>query len=73
MYAMQAATTLGMTKVDVPGAGQTETSKVQTLVDKKGSAATPVATAPVETILVPATPVATVTAVTTPAVAVSGK
>ena len=56
-----------MTTVDVPGAARTETQAVQSLVSKKTTAATPVAAVPVETILVPATPVAT-----TPAVAVSG-
>ncbi|KAL0045360.1 hypothetical protein WJX82_004924 [Trebouxia sp. C0006] len=62
-----AAQTLGMVSVDVPGAGETDTQTVQSLVSKKTSTATPAAAVPVETILVPATPVATV-----PPVAVSG-
>ena len=56
-----------MVSVDVPGAGETDTQTVQSLVSKKTSTATPAAAVPVETILVPATPVATV-----PPVAVSG-
>ncbi len=64
---LQAAKTLGMVSVDVPGAGETDTQTVQSLVSKKTSTATPAAAIPVETILVPATPVATV-----PSVAVSG-
>ena len=64
---LQAAKTLGMVSVDVPGAGETDTQTVQSLVSKKTSTATPAAAVPVETILVPATPVATV-----PPVAVSG-
>ncbi len=64
---LQAAKTLGMVSVDVPGAGETDTQAVQSLVSKKTSAATPAAAVPVETILVPATPLATV-----PPVAVSG-
>ena len=56
-----------MVSVDVPGAGETDTQTVQSLVSKKTSTATPAAAIPVETILVPATPVATV-----PSVAVSG-
>ncbi|KAL0021766.1 hypothetical protein WJX79_006520 [Trebouxia sp. C0005] len=62
-----AAKTLGMVSVDVPGAGETDTQTVQSLVSKKTSTSTPAAAVPVETILVPATPVATV-----PPVAVSG-
>ncbi len=64
---LQAAKTFGMVSVDVPGAGETDTQTVQSLVSKKSSTATPAATVPVETILVPATPVAPV-----PPVAVSG-
>lgn len=64
---LQAAKPLGMVSVDVPGAGETDTQTVQSLVSKKTSTATPAAAVPVETILVPATPVATV-----PPVAVSG-
>ncbi len=64
---LQAAETLGMVSVDVPGAGETDTQTVQSLVSKKTSTSTPAATVPVETILVPATPVATA-----PPVAVSG-
>ncbi len=64
---LQAAQTLGMVSVDVPGAGETDTQTVQSLVSKKTSTATPAAAVPVETSLVPATPVATV-----PPVAVSG-
>ena len=68
----QAAKALGMASVDVPGAGETDTQAVQSLVSKKTSSATPSAAVPVETVLVPATPVVTVPAVTVPAVAVSG-
>ncbi|DBA75484.1 hypothetical protein WJX77_010625 [Trebouxia sp. C0004] len=62
-----AAKSLGMVSVDVPGAGETDTQAAQSLVSKKTGAATSAAAVPVETILVPANPVATV-----PPVAVSG-
>ena len=81
MRFLQAATAVGMTSIDVSGAGVTESEKATSVVSKK-TTATPVATA-VPVILVPAaTPVATAVplvpvpaatpATTTPAVAVSG-
>ena len=65
LCAAQAVTALGLTTIDVEGAGQKDTQAGQGIVSKKAVAATPV---PKETILVPVgTPAATV-----PAVAVSG-
>lgn len=64
---MQAATALGMTSIDVPGAGVTQSQAVTSVVNKKTTTATPAATA-VPVVVVPAaTPAAT-----TPAVVVSG-
>ena len=68
VHAVQAATAVGMVSIDVPGAGVTKSQAVSSVVGKKATAATPVATA-VPVVLVPAATPAT----TTPAVAVSGQ
>ena len=68
VYAVQAATAVGMASIAVPGAGVTESQAASSVVGKKITAATPAATAVPDVLVPAATPAAT-----TPAVAVSGQ